>query len=75
MWEYVKNILRLGLGLGNITKNRPTMRLPRARLCLGEGARCSVLLKYLRPSKVVAETILNPMKDQRLDDLIAVVVR
>jgi hypothetical protein len=43
-----------------------------ARLCLGEGARCSVLLKFLRPLKVIAETILNPVKDQRLDDLIAV---
>jgi len=48
------------------------MRPPRARLCLGEGARCSVLLKFLRPSKVVAEAIVNPVKDQRLDDLIAV---
>jgi len=48
------------------------MRPPRARLRLGEGARCSVLLKFLRPSKIVAETILNPVKDQRLDDLIAV---
>jgi hypothetical protein len=56
----------------NITKNQPTMRPPRARLCLGEGARCSVLLKFLRPSKVVAETIVNPVKDQRLDDLITV---
>jgi hypothetical protein len=48
------------------------MRPPRARLCLGEGARCSVLLKFLCPSKVIAETILNPVRDQRLDDLIAV---
>jgi hypothetical protein len=31
-----------------------------------------VLLKFLRPSKVVAKTILNLVKDQRLDDLIAV---
>ncbi len=31
-----------------------------------------MLLKFLRPSKVVAETILNPVKDQRLNDLIAV---
>jgi hypothetical protein len=45
---------------------------PRARLCLGEGARCSVLLQFLRPSKTVAEAIVNPVKDQRLNDLIAV---
>ena len=46
--------------------------MPRAQLCLGKGARCSVLLKFLRPSKVIAKTILNPVRDQRLDDLIAV---
>ena len=45
---------------------------PRARLCLGKGARCSVLLKFFRPSKVVAEAIINPMKDQRLYALITV---
>ena len=48
------------------------MAPPRARLCLGEGARCSVLLKYLRPSKTVADAIINPVNGQRLDDLIAV---
>jgi hypothetical protein len=48
------------------------MRPPRARLCLGKRSRCSVLLKFLRPLKVVAEAIVNPVKDQRLDDLIAV---
>ena len=48
------------------------MRPPKARLCLGEGARCSALLKFLRPSKVIAEAFVNPTKDQRLDDLIAV---
>ncbi len=31
-----------------------------------------MLLKFLRPWKVVAKTILNPVKDQWLDDLIAV---
>ena len=31
-----------------------------------------MLLKFLRPSKTVAEAIVNPVKDQRLDDLIAV---
>jgi hypothetical protein len=45
---------------------------PRERLCLGERAHCSVLLKFLCPSKVIAETILNPVRDQRLDDLIAI---
>jgi hypothetical protein len=44
----------------------------RARLCLGKGACCSVLLKFLRPSKVVAKAIVNPVKGQWLDDLIAV---
>jgi len=45
---------------------------PTARVCLGEGARCSVLVKYLRPSKAVADAIMNPVAGQRLDDLIAV---
>ena len=67
-WEYVTNILRSL----DITKKIPQIMAPRARLCLGEGARCSVLLKFLRPSKTVAEAIVNPVKDQRLDDLIAV---
>ena len=31
-----------------------------------------MLIKFLRPSKIVAEAIVNPTKDQRLDDLIAV---
>ena len=46
--------------------------VPRARLCLGEGARCSMLVKYLRPSKAVADAIVNPTAGQRVDDLIAV---
>ena len=45
---------------------------PTARICLGKGARCSVLVKYLRPSKAVADAILNPTAGQRVDDLIAV---
>ena len=45
---------------------------PTARICLGEGARCSVLVKYLRPSKAVADAIVNPVAGQRVDDLIAV---
>ncbi len=48
------------------------MRPMRARLCLGKGACCSVLLKFLRPSKVDDEAFVNPTMDQRLNDLIAV---
>jgi hypothetical protein len=44
----------------------------RARLCLGKGAHYSILLKFLRPLKVVDKAILNPVKGQRLDDLIAI---
>ena len=46
------------------------MRPQRAQLCLGEGARCSVLLKFLRPSKVIAEAFVNPTKNQQLNDFI-----
>ena len=45
---------------------------PTARICLGKGARCSVLVKYLRPSKAVADAIVNPTAGQQVDDLIAV---
>ena len=31
-----------------------------------------MLLKFLRPSKLIAQAIVNPTKDQRLDDLIAI---
>ena len=31
-----------------------------------------MLLKFLRPSKVIAEAIVNPVQGQRLNDLIAV---
>ncbi len=31
-----------------------------------------MLLKFLRPSKVVVEAIVNPTKDQLLDDLITI---
>jgi len=41
-------------------------------LRLGEGARCSVLLKYLQPSRDVASTFPNVTSTQRLDDLVAV---
>ena len=46
--------------------------VPTARLCLGEGPRCSVRVKYLQPSKTVDEALVNPVAGQRLDDLIAV---
>ena len=38
----------------------------------GDGATCSVLLKYLRPSKEVKERFPNLTVNQRLDDLVAV---
>jgi hypothetical protein len=38
---------------------------------LGEGARCSVLVKLPRPSRKVAEAFPNTTAQQRLDDLIA----
>jgi hypothetical protein len=42
------------------------------RLCIGNGAHCSVLVKYLHPSKEVEEAIVNPIPGQRLDDLMTV---
>ena len=45
---------------------------PTATLCLGEGARCSCLAKFIRPSKDVAEALVNPDPGRRIDDLIAV---
>ena len=48
------------------------MRPPTARLCLGEGARCSCLVKFIRPSKDVAAALVNPKPGRRIDDLIAV---
>ena len=44
---------------------------PKARICLGEGARCSCLAKYIRPSKDVAAALVNPKPGRRIDDLIA----
>ena len=38
---------------------------------LGEGARCSGLVKLLRPAREVAEALPNTTAQQRLDDLIA----
>ncbi len=50
-------------------KNRSTMVRPRT-LRLGEGARCNVLVKNLRPSCEITERILNPLPRQRVTDLI-----
>ena len=41
----------------------PTLRL-------GEGARCSVLVKNLCPSREITERILNPLPRQHVTDLI-----
>ena len=41
-------------------------------LRLGEGARCSVLVKNLRPTREVTQRILNPAPRQRVTDLVAV---
>jgi hypothetical protein len=43
-----------------------------ARLCLGKGARCSCLAKYIRPSKDVSEALVNSEPGWRIDDLIAI---
>jgi hypothetical protein len=40
-------------------------------LHLGEGARCSVVVKNLRPSREITERILNPLPRQRVTDLVA----
>jgi hypothetical protein len=39
-------------------------------LRLGEGARCNVLVKNLRPSREIKERILNPQPKQRVTDLL-----
>ncbi len=41
-------------------------------LRLGEGARCSVLVKNLCPMREVTQRILNPAPHQRVTDLVAV---
>ena len=38
-------------------------------LRLGEGARCSVLVKNLRPTREVTQRIINPSPRQRVTDL------
>jgi hypothetical protein len=45
---------------------------PIARLCLGEGARCSCLAKNIRPLKDVSKALVNPEPGRRIDDLIAI---
>jgi hypothetical protein len=42
-----------------------------ARLCLGKGARCSCLLKFIRLLKDVATALVNPKPGRRINDLIA----
>jgi hypothetical protein len=41
-------------------------------LRIGEGARCSVLVKNLRPTREVTQRILNPALHQRVKDLVVV---
>jgi hypothetical protein len=41
-------------------------------LRVGEGATCSILLKFLRPSREMSERFPNALPTQRLDDLVAV---
>jgi hypothetical protein len=48
------------------------MMAPSARLCLGKGAHCSCLVKFIRPSKDVAAALVNPKPGWRINDLIAV---
>jgi hypothetical protein len=40
-------------------------------LCLGKGARCSCLIKFIHPSKDVAVALVNHELNWRIDDLIA----
>jgi hypothetical protein len=48
------------------------MMPPIARLCLGKGARCSCLAKYIRPLNDVSEALVNSKPGRRIDDLIAI---
>ncbi len=45
---------------------------PNARIHLGKGARCSCLVKFLRPSKDIAQALVNPELGRRINYLIAV---
>ncbi len=46
---------------------------PSARLCLGKGAHCSCLVKFIRPSKDVAAALVNPEPGRRINDLITLI--
>jgi len=39
---------------------------------LGVGAECSVLVKFIHPSRLVSQTIINPKNNQRLERLLAI---
>ena len=68
---YIGIILVLCRKQTPLTKHHSTMPRP-PTLRLGEGATCSVLLKFLRPSREVSEKFPNAVPTQRLDDLVAV---
>jgi hypothetical protein len=42
------------------------------KLRLGVGAKCSVMIKYLRPSKLVKDTLINRTDRERVKDLLAI---
>ena len=42
------------------------------RLKIGTGAECSVLIKMLHPSKLVADTLINKLDNERLLGLLAI---
>lgn len=46
--------------------------MPKNKLIVGKDARTSIPLKYLHPSKLVSETIINPTNNQRLDNCLVV---
>ncbi len=65
-------IRRISTALRRSCCNFHLTMAPSARLCLGKGARCSCLVKFIRPSKDVAAALVNPPKlGRRIDDLIA----
>ncbi len=47
------------------------MMAPSARLCLGKGARCSCLVKFIWPLKDIAAALVNLEPGRRINDLIA----
>ena len=42
------------------------------RICLDKGACCSCLVKFLHPSKDVAQALVNPEPGRQINDLIAI---